>query len=70
MMAVANSKSKNSLTQNQAEPRHAHQGLGRPSLVVAGVYHSPWVMPGVPLVSAKISGDNKTQTLPQFGTDR
>jgi len=28
------------------------------------------VILGVPLVSAKIGGDNKTQTLPQFGTDR
>jgi len=28
------------------------------------------VMRDVPLVSAKISGDNKTQTLPQFVTDR
>ena len=28
------------------EQRHAHQGLGRPGLVVAFVYYSPWVMPG------------------------
>ena len=35
-----------SLDRKQAEQRHAHQGLGRPGLVVAIVYYSPWVMPG------------------------
>ena len=44
---TANSKSKNSLTQNQAEQWHAHQGLDHPRLVGAIVYYSPWVMPGV-----------------------
>ncbi len=46
---AANSKSKNSLRQNQAEQWHAHQGLDHRGLVGACVYYSPWVMPVVRL---------------------
>jgi len=32
----------------EAEQRHAHQGLGRPGLVVPFVYYSPWLNGVVP----------------------